>query len=60
MAYPRACATAEVVWSTEKDSYNTFLLRLNTQLQRLRAAEVNFRPLDEYRTKAAQTTRPGR
>lgn len=47
MAYPRACALAEVVWSAEKDPYDAFLRRLHTHLERLRAAGVNFRPLDD-------------
>lgn len=47
MAYPRSCAMAEVLWSAEKDSFDAFLLRLDAHLERLRAAEVNFRPLDE-------------
>ncbi len=46
MAYPRACAMAEVLWSAEKDPFDAFLPRLDTHLERLRAAEVNFRPLD--------------
>lgn len=47
MAYPRACALAEVLWSAEKDPFDAFLLRLEAHLARLRVAEVNFRPLDE-------------
>ncbi len=43
MAYPRACAMAEVLWSAEKDSFDAFLLRLGVHLERLQAAEVNFR-----------------
>jgi alpha-N-acetylglucosaminidase len=47
MAYPRACALAEVLWSPGKDRrFDSFLMRLDAHLQRLRAAEVNFRPLD--------------
>ncbi len=49
MAYPRACAMAEVLWSAEKEPFDAFLLRLNAHLERLRVAEVNFRPLDEPR-----------
>jgi hexosaminidase len=45
MAYPRASAMAEVVWSAEKDSYVAFVRRLGTHLERLRAAAVNLRPL---------------
>ncbi len=47
MAYPRVCAMAEVLWSAEKDPFDAFLLRLESHLERLRVAEVNFRPLDE-------------
>ncbi len=47
MAYPRACAMAEVLWSAEKEPFDAFLLRLEAHLERLRVAEVNFRPLDE-------------
>jgi len=47
MAYPRACALAEVLWSPRADrSFESFLLRLDTHLERLRTAEINFRPLD--------------
>jgi hexosaminidase len=46
MAYPRACAMAEVLWSAEKDCYDAFLIRLDMHLARLRAANVHFRPLD--------------
>ena len=47
MAYPRACALAEVLWSPAADrNFESFLLRLDAHLARLQAAEVNFRPLD--------------
>lgn len=48
MAYPRACALAEVDWSP-KDSknYDEFLQRLRVHLQRLAAMHVNYRPLDK-------------
>jgi hexosaminidase len=46
LAYPRACALAEVLWSAEKEPFDAFLLRLESHLARLRVAEVNFRPLD--------------
>jgi hypothetical protein len=47
MAYPRACALAEVLWSPRGDrNFESFLLRLDSHLARLQAAEVNFGPLD--------------
>ncbi len=47
MAFPRACALSEVLWSPSEDrNYDLFLLRLDQHLLRLEAAEVNFRPLD--------------
>ena len=47
MTFPRACAFAEVVWSPGHDTYSAFLTRLRPHLDRLRAMEVRFRPLDE-------------
>ena len=46
MTFPRACAFAEVVWSLERETYPGFLARLEAHLDRLRAMEVRFRPLD--------------
>ncbi len=44
MAYPRACALAEVVWTPLKDKdYKQFLGRLETHTQRLENLGVNFR-----------------
>jgi hexosaminidase len=47
MAFPRMSALAEVVW-TPRDlkDYPNFLERLPPHLARLRALDVNFRPLD--------------
>jgi len=47
MAFPRACALSEVLWSP-KDSRNPrqFLSRLVKHQSRLKAAGVNYRPLD--------------
>jgi hexosaminidase len=43
MAYPRACALAEVLWSSkENKSYDDFLGRLQTHFQRLKALNVNY------------------
>ena len=46
MTFPRACAFAEVVWSPGPDTYPGFLARLESHLDRLRAMDVRFRPLD--------------
>ena len=48
MAFPRACAIAEVVWSpAETRDYGGFLTRLHTHLRRLDILGVRYRPLDE-------------
>jgi hexosaminidase len=47
MAWPRLCALAEVVWSPkEAKDYASFKGRLVTHLERLKALDVNFRPLE--------------
>lgn len=47
MAYPRGCALAEVVWSPAGPrDVDEFRKRLEVHLERLRALDVNFRPLD--------------
>jgi alpha-N-acetylglucosaminidase len=47
MTYPRAAAMAEVVWSLrENRNWGQFLTRLSSHLARLKALEVNYRPLD--------------
>ena len=46
MAYPRGCAMAEVTWTDPKlKDWDDFQKRLETQLKRLSAQGVNFRPL---------------
>ncbi|MFT4167338.1 MAG: beta-N-acetylhexosaminidase [Microlunatus sp.] len=46
MLYPRACAHAEVAWSSpEGRSYDEFLTRLPVHLERLTALGVEYRPL---------------
>jgi hexosaminidase len=46
MTYPRAAALAEVLWSPRQDRhYDQFLTRLTSHLARLKALEVNYRPL---------------
>jgi hexosaminidase len=43
MAYPRACALAEVVWSPrEGRTYDDFLVRMATHVKRLDAWHVNY------------------
>lgn len=43
MVYPRAAALAEIVWSSpEKRDYNDFLDRLEPNLERLSALDVNY------------------
>ncbi|MCI0499415.1 MAG: beta-N-acetylhexosaminidase [Planctomycetales bacterium] len=47
MAYPRGCALAEVAWTPLKNkNYEDFCRRLIPHLNRLRARNVNYRPLD--------------
>jgi len=47
MAYPRAAALAEVAWSPKASKdYDDFLTRLRRHLQRLKAMQINYRPLD--------------
>lgn len=44
MAYPRAVALSEVVWSEQSQrDFNEFLPRLNEHLQRLDVLQVNYR-----------------
>lgn len=43
MAYPRACALAEVVWSPkESKSYDDFVKRMATHVKRLEQLKVNY------------------
>ena len=47
MTWPRLCAMAEVLWSPrETRDLDGFIERLRPHLERLRALDVNFRPLD--------------
>ncbi len=47
MAYPRAAALSEVLWSLRQGrSYELFLNRLVEHLKRLNEIDVNYRPLD--------------
>ncbi len=51
MAYPRACALAETAWTPPaKNDFTDFYHRLTVHLQRLKAMDVNFRPLDPLPT----------
>ncbi len=46
MAFPRACAMAEVFWSPrEGKDLSDFLIRLETHEKRLQAAGIQYRPL---------------
>jgi hexosaminidase len=46
MAYPRMSALAEVLWTPlGRKDYAGFLLRMDAQLRRLNALDVNYRPL---------------
>jgi hexosaminidase len=46
MLFPRACAHAEVAWSSrEGRSYEEFIGRLPAHLERLTAIGVDYRPL---------------
>lgn len=48
MAFPRAAALAEVLWSPkERRNYDDFLARLRKHLQRLEVMDVQYRHLDE-------------
>ena len=48
MAYPRAAAMSEILWSPRGDrNYDLFLARLAEHAKRLKAMEVNYRPFDE-------------
>jgi hexosaminidase len=48
MAFPRLTALAEVVWAPkERKDYADYLVRLKSDLQRLQALDVNYRPLDK-------------
>ena len=46
MLFPRACAIAEVVWSSGERDFAEFEPRLREHLRRLDALQVNYRPLD--------------
>jgi len=47
MAFPRACALSEVLWSPKNDrKFRQFLPRLAQHLNRLKLAGVNYRRLD--------------
>lgn len=48
MAWPRGCALAEIAWSQKSDrSFSSFIPRLQVDLQRLDAAGMNYRKLDQ-------------
>lgn len=43
MAFPRACAFAEAVWSADREGFDAFRHRLDTHLRRLDALGVAYR-----------------
>jgi len=46
MAFPRACALAEVLWTPAKEkNYPDFLTRMSAHLERLSILDVNYRKL---------------
>ena len=46
MAFPRACALAELVWLPKKQkNYAGFLERMNVQQMRFDAAGINYREI---------------
>jgi len=48
MAYPRACALAEVLWSApQRRHWDDFRARLDIHLRRLDDMQVNYRRIDE-------------
>jgi hexosaminidase len=49
MAFPRACALAEVAWSPPERDLADFRRRLGSHLARLDALGVNYRPPDGLR-----------
>ncbi|HMS55791.1 MAG TPA: beta-N-acetylhexosaminidase [Fimbriimonadaceae bacterium] len=54
MAFPRACALAEVAWSSkEARNWDSFRSRLPAFLEHLKAKGVNFRPLGNQGTSKA-------
>jgi hexosaminidase len=60
MAYPRLCALAEVTWSPrEGKDYGGFVNRLRPHLDRLKALDVNFRPLDAAASPPVAVWKPG-
>ena len=47
MTWPRACALIETLWSpSDNRNIDEFLLRLDSHLERLKAANIGYRPLD--------------
>lgn len=48
MAFPRACALAEVVWSPEETkNFSDFLVRMDVQEARFTEAQVNYRKIEK-------------
>ena len=48
MAFPRACALAEVAWTPQDQrDFEDFSGRLKTHVERLKQMGVKYRPLDK-------------
>src|SRR5437870_7729772 len=61
MAFPRACALAEVAWTPrEERDYADFTRRLATHLARLAVLDVNYRAPGTGATPPVPDTRPSR
>ena len=61
MAFPRACALAEVLWTPrEERDYADFTRRLATHLARLAVLDVNYRAPGTGATPPVPDTRPSR
>ncbi|MFT3738361.1 MAG: beta-N-acetylhexosaminidase [Breznakibacter sp.] len=49
MVFPRLCAMAEMLWTPEGEKdYGKFSARLGKHLERLKARNINFRPVDAH------------
>jgi hexosaminidase len=57
MAFPRACALSEVLWTpAKKCNFPQFVRRLLKHRKRLKAAGVNYRPLDRSLVESVRTS----
>jgi hexosaminidase len=59
MAFPRACALAEMVWlAPEQKDFASFSERMQLQEGRFDAAGVNYRPLSRKQLLGVRSTAP--